>query len=91
MYGLLMVLYFPLNRYFQYVHLQQQQDFLVTWQLHLYVRKEIMRLDLSTRILSGKTNYIDSLVAYVIVLYWLCVTAMTLSQSSRLSITFLLI
>jgi hypothetical protein len=30
--SLLTVLYFVLNRYFQYVHLQRQQDLLVTWQ-----------------------------------------------------------
>jgi len=49
-----MVFFLPLNRYLQYVHLQQLQGLLVMWNSHLFVKK---RLNLITRILSGEIHF----------------------------------
>ena len=53
---LLMVLFLPLNRYLQYVHLQQLQGLIIMWNSNLIVMM-CQKLNLSTHILSGETNF----------------------------------
>jgi len=56
--GLLMVLFLPLNRYLQYVHLQLLQGLLVMCNSHLIAKKCQMWLNLNTHILSGEIYFI---------------------------------
>jgi hypothetical protein len=63
-FGLLMVLFLPLNRYLPYVHLQQLQGLLVMWNSHLLVVRT--KLNLITRILSGETHFTNCLQTYII-------------------------
>ena len=58
-----MIPFLPLNRYLQYLHLQQQRGLLVLWKSHFNVKK---RLSLITHILSGETDFTDWLQTDII-------------------------